>query len=85
MINYVKNSPLKFSFKKTLPEKDKEKKYYSSDSFFFFSFSDCSLANSNSSFVCLNFFILLLDCDLDIKTAHSSGSSLGRKNQYPTE
>ena len=73
MMNYDKNIIQKFSFKKTLSEKDKEKKYYSSDSFFFFSFSDCSLANSNSSLVCLNFFNLKVIHDLDIKTAHIVG------------
>ena len=66
-------------------EKDKRKKSYSSDFFSFFSFSDCNLANSNSSFVCLNFFNLTLVYNLDIKTAHFMGSQSKRENQYPTE
>jgi hypothetical protein len=54
--------------KKILSEKTREK-YYSCNSFFFFSFSVCCFANSNSSLVCLNFFNSLV-CDIVyIKTA----------------
>jgi hypothetical protein len=64
--------------KKTLSEKDKEKKYYSKSSFFFLSFSDCNLANSNSSFVCLNFFNLIVCCNVSIKTAVFSTKNISK-------
>ena len=70
MKNYVKNMAQKFNFKK-IPclKMTRRKFFYSSNCFFFFSFSDCCLANSNSSFVCLNFFNLLVFYNLCIKTA----------------
>src|SRR3989338_11609358 len=82
MKNYVKNTVQKFNFKK-IPclKMTRRKIFYSSNCFFFFSFSDCCLANSNSSFVCLNFFNLLIIYNLYIKTAQFFSISSKRKFQ----
>ena len=85
MIHYMANILQKLNFKKKSCLKKTSKKFQSSDSFFFFSFSVCIFANSNSSLVCLNFFNLSLHGNFNIKTQHFDVILVTRNYQYPIE